>query len=275
MLFARWRDWTTHDVVRGAYAATIVSPHYARPLRVSTDRQDYLEQLCKEYKTTEGVPGGAFTYLTSGTVQDGGVDATVGNESVLVRGTDHYGYFKSVLLGAFGYFEELLSGKQSVHAALVERDGEGTLLVAPSGRGKSTYARALCVDGWRLVTDDWVVIDQRTPVGRRGDVWLRSENVFGLKHPSDTKYEIDVRDAGLPLATRASITRIVVLGENSDVAGALAAASYHVPWNYPAGVAMNRREGTFRSMVGAVPVTVFDPFTMSEQAAKDCLTRCL
>lgn len=46
-----------------------------------------------------------------------------------------------------------------VHAAVVERDGAALILCAPSGSGKSTLCAALAYGGWRLLSDEFALID--------------------------------------------------------------------------------------------------------------------
>lgn len=46
-----------------------------------------------------------------------------------------------------------------LHAASLERDGRALLLTAPSGGGKSTLAAALALIGWRLLSDEFAMLD--------------------------------------------------------------------------------------------------------------------
>jgi HprK-related kinase A len=64
-----------------------------------------------------------------------------------------------------------------IHAAVVEKDGQGIILPAPPGSGKSTLCAALVGRGWRLLSDELAVIDPLTgelipiprPVGLKND----------------------------------------------------------------------------------------------------------
>lgn len=51
-----------------------------------------------------------------------------------------------------------------LHAAAVERDGQALIMTADSGAGKSTLAAALGYDGWRLLGDEFALVD---PADRR------------------------------------------------------------------------------------------------------------
>ncbi|WHU02956.1 HprK-related kinase A [Sphingomonas sp. NIBR02145] len=49
-----------------------------------------------------------------------------------------------------------------LHASAVERDGKAVLMTGISGAGKSTLAALLMARGWRLMGDEFVLIDPRT-----------------------------------------------------------------------------------------------------------------
>lgn len=49
-----------------------------------------------------------------------------------------------------------------VHAAVLSRNGEGLLLAADSGGGKSTLACGLLAQGWKYLSDEFALIDPRT-----------------------------------------------------------------------------------------------------------------
>ena len=50
----------------------------------------------------------------------------------------------------------------TLHAAVLERGGRAVLLPAPPGSGKSTLCAALMLDGWRLLSDEMVLLDPQT-----------------------------------------------------------------------------------------------------------------
>ena len=64
-----------------------------------------------------------------------------------------------------------------IHAAVVEKNGQGVILPAPPGSGKSTLCAALVGRGWRLLSDELAVIDPSNgklipiprPVGLKND----------------------------------------------------------------------------------------------------------
>ena len=64
-----------------------------------------------------------------------------------------------------------------IHAAVVEKNGQGVILPAPPGSGKSTLCAALVGRGWRLLSDELTIIDPDTgklipiprPVGLKND----------------------------------------------------------------------------------------------------------
>jgi HprK-related kinase A len=50
----------------------------------------------------------------------------------------------------------------TMHAAVVERDGRALMISGESGAGKSTLCAALVVDGWRLLSDEFALVDPET-----------------------------------------------------------------------------------------------------------------
>ncbi len=66
-----------------------------------------------------------------------------------------------------------------VHAAVLERDGRAVVLPGPPGAGKSTLTAALCLSGWRLLSDELTMIApddlSLTPLPR--PVSLKNESI--------------------------------------------------------------------------------------------------
>jgi HprK-related kinase A len=50
----------------------------------------------------------------------------------------------------------------SMHAAVVERHGRALVISGESGAGKSTLCAALVIDGWRLLSDEFALVDPET-----------------------------------------------------------------------------------------------------------------
>jgi SynChlorMet cassette protein ScmC len=92
------------------------------------------------------------------------------------------------------YRGSIAAGGLLTHAALVEREGQGVLLAAPGGRGKSTCSRRLPAP-WRALGDDaaLVVLDRGHPE-EAGTYWVhpfptwsdyywgRAENTWNVGH---------------------------------------------------------------------------------------------
>lgn len=49
-----------------------------------------------------------------------------------------------------------------IHAAVVEKDGKAIILPGMPGAGKSTLCSALCLSGWRLLSDEMTLLDPKT-----------------------------------------------------------------------------------------------------------------
>ena len=54
----------------------------------------------------------------------------------------------------------------TIHAAVIERDGNALILPGPSGSGKSTLCAGLVTRGWRLLSDELTLIEPATGLVR-------------------------------------------------------------------------------------------------------------
>lgn len=77
-----------------------------------------------------------------------------------------------------------------IHGAALERNGQALLLPAPSGSGKSTLCGALMSRGWRLLSDELILLNPNDgliyPLGRPISLKNRSIDVlraFAPEHP--------------------------------------------------------------------------------------------
>jgi hypothetical protein len=68
-----------------------------------------------------------------------------------------------LLVGAGMSLLLALRGRTVLHASAVAIDGSAVAFVGQSGRGKSTVAALLCVEGAELVTDDVLTVDPGPP----------------------------------------------------------------------------------------------------------------
>jgi len=72
---------------------------------------------------------------------------------------DYYGWIKSVALAIAGDILEDAHEIHSVHGAVMDVDGFGVALIAPSGVGKTTHSWGMLRNnGVRLVADDWFFV---------------------------------------------------------------------------------------------------------------------
>lgn len=75
----------------------------------------------------------------------------------------------------------------TLHAAVLERQGRAVLLPAPPGSGKSTFCAALMMAGWRLLSDEMVLLDpqtlQVTPSARPISLKNRSIDLMKTRAP--------------------------------------------------------------------------------------------
>ncbi len=72
---------------------------------------------------------------------------------------DYYGWIKSLALAIAGDMLEDSHEIHSVHGAILDIDGSGVALIAPSGVGKTTHSWGMLRNnGVRLVADDWFFV---------------------------------------------------------------------------------------------------------------------
>lgn len=72
---------------------------------------------------------------------------------------DYYGWIKSIALGISGKILEEAHDVYSVHGAVLDLDGKGVTLVAPSKTGKTTQSWGLLrMNNAHLITDDWYFV---------------------------------------------------------------------------------------------------------------------
>jgi hypothetical protein len=69
-----------------------------------------------------------------------------------------------LLAGTVTAFLLTLRGETVLHASAVALEGVALAFVGQSGRGKSTVAALLCIDGAELITDDVLAVDTGPPV---------------------------------------------------------------------------------------------------------------
>jgi hypothetical protein len=67
-------------------------------------------------------------------------------------------WFQTYLLGVVLSFALLKLGHEPLHAAVVVVDGKGVAFLGDSGYGKSTLAASFVRDGYRILTDDLLII---------------------------------------------------------------------------------------------------------------------
>jgi hypothetical protein len=79
-------------------------------------------------------------------------------ERHVVRGADHAVVIGSLMSLVNGRAVASVADAATVHAAAVERDGYGLVLVGASGSGKSTLAAGLVQAGWGYLTDEVAAI---------------------------------------------------------------------------------------------------------------------
>jgi hypothetical protein len=80
-------------------------------------------------------------------------------KTAVIFNTEYYGQVKSWALGVTCDIAEDQHDIHSIHGSCIEVDGNGIVLIAPTGTGKSTHSYALLkMEGARLHSDDWLYV---------------------------------------------------------------------------------------------------------------------
>jgi len=80
-------------------------------------------------------------------------------KTAVIHNTEYYGQYKSWALGITCDIAEDQHDIHSIHGSCVEVNGNGIILIAPTGTGKSTHSYYLLgMEGARLHSDDWLYI---------------------------------------------------------------------------------------------------------------------
>jgi len=80
-------------------------------------------------------------------------------KTAIIFNTEYYGQIKSWALGITCDIAEDQHDIHSIHGSCIEVYGNGIVLIAPTGTGKSTHSYALLkMEGARLHSDDWLYV---------------------------------------------------------------------------------------------------------------------
>jgi hypothetical protein len=80
-------------------------------------------------------------------------------KTAITFNTEYYGQIKSWALGITCDIAEDQHDIHSIHGSCIEVNGNGIVLIAPTGTGKSTHSYALLgMEGARLHSDDWLYV---------------------------------------------------------------------------------------------------------------------
>ena len=302
-------------ISRELYWGEVHSPSYGFSMRVYCDDISFIDHLSAEYSLTSKGTGfqhlktPSLVFITEPALEErkylGKCDLvgllSEGENLIVVLGLKHYGWFKSYLLGAFGYFDEIFNSSVSLHAGLVSLGESGILIVAPSGKGKSAISLGLkSHPAYSFISDDWVKVI--SPTGLRGDGCLRmvesdlgyypnGKNIPFRRHATDNKIEVSLDSIeGLPTTGSALIEHVVILDTDSveidSIIARMMQASPQTPfndiyidnhdstWEWVREIQANRRQ-SLMEILGSVQLLVHNPFAYDLNESIDHLLRKL
>jgi hypothetical protein len=110
------------------------------------------------------------------------------------HGTASREAFLAYLLGQVLSYALIRQGQEPIHSTVVEADGEAVGLLGNCGYGKSTLAAAFLREGWRLLTDDMLLL------GQEGDVFVSYPGPPRIKlFPEGAQALLGEQAAGSPM----------------------------------------------------------------------------
>lgn len=151
-----------------------------------TESRDYIEMWTDNfYHMSDSVRAHAKIFCIDDPGTDLHAEYDVPSSTMYLFNFDYYGWIKSIALGMAGNVLELSHATYSVHGAVIDVDGAGVTLIAPSKTGKTTQSWGLLtLPNTHLITDDWyfVTFGRRRPLASGsekncyidadiGDVW--------------------------------------------------------------------------------------------------------
>ena len=118
------------------------------------------------YSMSENIRAHAKIYSISDKSQKMRVLFEPSTNNAFLYNFDYYGWIKSIALGISGNILEEAHDRYSVHGAVLDMDGVGVTLIAPSKTGKTTQSWGLLrMSNAHLISDDWyfVMLGNRRP----------------------------------------------------------------------------------------------------------------
>lgn len=108
--------------------------------------------------------------------------------------TNYYGQCKSWALGIVADIMEMQHDIHSIHGAVVDVEGTGIVIIAPTGTGKSTHSYGLTLNlpNARVHSDDWCYVDYLTGKKSRAIATI-SERKFYFKTDIAKTYPVLVK----------------------------------------------------------------------------------
>ena len=111
------------------------------------------------YSMSENIRAHAKVYSINDPSYEMKVMFEPSNNTAFLFNFDYYGWIKSIALGISGNILEEAHDAYSVHGAVLDIDGKGVTLVAPSKTGKTTQSWGLLrADNAHLISDDWYFV---------------------------------------------------------------------------------------------------------------------
>ena len=132
-----------------------------------TENRSYIEMWVENfYSMGDRVRSHARIYVVDDSELESYVEYDPVSATAFIFNFDYYGWVKSIALGITGNLLEDVHGIYSIHGAVLNLDGSGVTLIAPSKTGKTTQSWGLLrLPYSHLISDDWyfVILGERRP----------------------------------------------------------------------------------------------------------------
>ncbi len=129
-------------------------------IELFTENRDYMEMWTDNfYHMSDSVRSHARIFCLNDPDTDLHAEYDVASCMMFLFNFDYYGWIKSIALGMAGNILELSHSIYSVHGAVLDVDGVGISLIAPSKTGKTTQSWGLLrLPNSHLISDDWYFV---------------------------------------------------------------------------------------------------------------------
>ncbi len=184
------RDLSVDEIFRHLSSTGLVLDTGAFHVHLRTDLKSLAQMLARSYGGHKVEAEPAIHHMQvriergkwRGPWRDRGVQAFVNDRQILGPFPTYLAYpmLESILNWSIA---KLILRYVIFHAGAIERDGRALILTGPSGSGKSTLCAALSQTGWRLLSDEMVLLNPTGPAiaGNPRPISLKNDAITRIR----------------------------------------------------------------------------------------------